>query len=145
MNADLHMADALKATGGGNLFAVFGEPDIRVEDAGRGMIRVRVLGVDLFRPQTGEVVSAGPDEIALWLVDTDYDATSFVVRHAHFLGAEDPYKALRTTLKAEIDAAAWESLHSDVSRPFARPPSGRIAVKVINHLGDEVMKVFAVD
>jgi hypothetical protein len=67
-----------------------------------------------------------------------------IVRHAYFLGANDPYKALKTTLKAEIDQEAWESLYSDTSRPFPKPESGRIAVKVINHLGDEVMKVFAV-
>ena len=54
------------------------------------------------------------------------------------------YKAIRTTLKAEIDEDAWESLKATVSRPIARPKSGRIAVKVINHLGDEVMKVFGV-
>jgi adenine-specific DNA-methyltransferase len=103
-----------------------------------------VLGVDVFKPQTGEIETGGPDTIALWLIDTDYDEESFFVRHAYFLGASDPYKALKTTLKAEIDEEAWASLHSDTSRPFEKPSSGRIAVKVINHLGDEVMKVFAV-
>jgi adenine-specific DNA-methyltransferase len=144
MNADLHMADALKNTGGGNLFVVFGEPDIAIEDAGTGKIQVRVKGVDVYHPQTGDIVSGGPDTLALWLLDTDYNEESFFVRHAYFLGSNDPYKALKTTLKAEIDEEAWESLHSDVSRPFAKPKSGRIAVKVINHLGDEVMKVFGV-
>ena len=68
----------------------------------------------------------------------------FYFRHAYFLGANDPYKALKTTLKAEINEEAWESLHSDTSRPFPKPTTARIAVKVINHLGDEVMKVFKV-
>ena len=144
MNPDLHMGADLKATGAGNLFVVFGEPDIKIEDAGDGMIRVKVFGVDVFKPQTGEVISEGTDGIALWMLDTDYNEESFFVRHAYFLGANDPYKALKTTLKAEIDEAAWEGLYSDVSRPFTKPASGRIAVKVINHLGDEVMKVFAV-
>ena len=144
MNPDLHMGADLKATGSGNLFVVFGEPDIKIEDAGDGMIRVKVFGVDVFKPQTGEVISEGTDGIALWMLDTDYNEESFFVRHAYFLGANDPYKALKTTLKAEIDEAAWEGLYSDVSRPFPKPASGRIAVKVINHLGDEVMKVFAV-
>ena len=144
MNPDLHMAKDLKSTGHGNLFVVFGEPDIQIEDAGDGMIQVKVFGVDVFKPQTGEVVSEGTDGIALWMLDTDYNEESFFVRHAYFLGANDPYKALKTTLKAEIDAEAWESLYSDTSRPFAKPSSGRIAVKVINHLGDEVMKVFGV-
>ena len=142
MNADLHMAGDLKNTGKGNLFVVFGEPDIDIEDAGEGRIRVRVNGVDVFHPNTGEVRSDGPEGIACWFVDTDYDEESFFVRHAYFLGANDPYKALKTTLKAEIDADAWASLHSAVSRPFPRPASGRIAVKVINRLGDEAMKVF---
>ena len=145
MNPDLHMGGDLKATDTGNLFVIFGEPDIRIEDAGDNMIRVVVSGVDVFKPQTGEVISEGTDGIALWMLDTDYNEESFFVRHAYFLGANDPYKALKTTLKAEIDEEAWESLYSDTSRPFPKPASGRIAVKVINHLGDEVMKVFAVE
>lgn len=144
MNPDLHMGGDLKATNSGNLFVIFGEPDIRIEDAGDGMIRVKVFGVDVFKPQTGEVVSEGTDGIALWMLDTDYNEESFFVRHAYFLGANDPYKALKTTLKAEIDEEAWESLYADTSRPFPKPASKRIAVKVINHLGDEVMKVFEV-
>jgi adenine-specific DNA-methyltransferase len=145
MNPDLHMGGDLKSTGAGNLFVIFGEPDIRITDAGDGMVQVQVFGVDVFKPQTGEVQSEGTDGIALWMLDTDYNEESFFVRHAYFLGANDPYKALKTTLKAEIDEEAWESLYSDTSRPFAKPKSGRIAVKVINHLGDEVMKVFAVE
>lgn len=144
MNPDLHMADALKNTGAGNLFVVFGEPDIEIIPAGGGDIQVKVKGVDVFRPQEGKVQSDDTDTIALWMIDTDYNEESFFVRHAYFLGANDPYKALKTTLRAEIDAEAWASLHSDTSRPFPKPKSGRIAVKVINHLGDEVMKVFGV-
>ena len=107
-------------------------------------IRDRVKGVDVFRPNSGEIQSDGTEGIACWFIDTDYNAESFFVRHAYFLGANDPYKSLKTTLKAEIDADAWASLNSDTSRPFDKPTSGRIAVKVINHLGDEVMKVFRV-
>ena len=144
MNADLHMAADLMNTGKGNLFVIFGEPDIDVLDADDGQIRVRVNGVDVFHPNTGKVQSDGPEGIACWFIDTDYNEENFFVRHAYFLGANDPYKALKTTLKAQIDAEAWESLHSDTSRPFEKPTSGRIAVKVINHLGDEVMKIFRV-
>ncbi len=232
MNPDLHMAGELKNTGSGNLFVIFGEPDIDIFEAGdphpgplpegegersgplpegegersgplpegegersgplpegegersgplpegegevgapsvaprqlprrgsseesplpsgervrvrglRDQLQVRVNGVDVFDPSKGEVRSDGPEGIACWFVDTDYNGESFFVRHAYFLGQNDPYKSLKTTLKAEIDEEAWSSLHSDVSRPFDRPASGRIAVKVINHLGDEVMKVF---
>jgi adenine-specific DNA-methyltransferase len=145
MNADLHMADDLKNTGKGNLFVIFGEPDIDILDAERGQIKVKVNGVDVFHPNTGEVRSDGADGIACWFVDTDYNEESFFVRHAYFLGANDPYKSLKTTLKAEIHEEAWATLHSDTSRPFDKPASGRIAVKVINHLGDEVMKVFRVN
>ena len=150
MNADLHMSEDLKNNGKGNLFVIFGEPDISLlpetDAKGRetGMLRVKVNGVDVFKPSTGEICSGEADDIACWFVDTDYDEESFFVRQAYFLGANDPYKALKTTLKAEIDKDAWESLHSDTSRPFPRPEGGRIAVKVINHLGDEVMKVFRV-
>jgi len=143
MNADLHMAADLKSTGKGNLFVVFGEPDIDILQKD-GKYQVHVKGVDVFHPSTGKVESSGADGIACWFIDTDYNEESFFVRHAYFLGANDPYKSLKTTLKAEIDREAWESLHSDISRPFEKPTSGRIAVKVINHLGDEVMKVFKV-
>jgi adenine-specific DNA-methyltransferase len=160
MNADLHMADDLKNTGKGNLFVIFGEPDIDILDAAGkslkttinghdayplpdgGQMVVKVNGVDVFHPNTGEVRSDGADGIACWFIDTDYNEESFFVRQAYFLGANDPYKALKTTLKAEINEDAWATLNSDTSRPFDKPKSGRIAVKVINHLGDEVMKVF---
>ena len=151
MNADLHMADALKNTGKGNLFVIFGEPDIDIldaagdDDAEPGQIKVRVNGVDVFHPNTGEVRSDGPNGIACWFIDIDYNQESFFVRHAYFLGQNDPYKSLKTTLKAEINQEAWETLNRATSRPFDKPESGRIAVKVINHLGDEVMKVFRVD
>jgi adenine-specific DNA-methyltransferase len=144
LNPDLHMGEDLKATVNGKLFVVFGEPDIDSDKLKDGMLRVKINGVDVFKPQSGEIESGGPDTVALWMIDTDYNEESFFVRQAYFLGANDPYKALKTTLKAEIDEEAWASLNSDTSRPFPKPASGRIAVKVINHLGDEVMKVFGV-
>ena len=144
MNADLHMASDLRNTGKGNLFVVFGEPDIDILDAGGGQIKVKVNGVDVFHPNTGEIRSDSADGVACWFIDTDYNEESFFVRHAYFLGAKNPYKALKTTLKAEINREAWETLNCDTSRPFDKPASGRIAVKVINHLGDEVMKVFRI-
>jgi adenine-specific DNA-methyltransferase len=144
MNADLHMAEDLKNTGKGNLFVIFGEPDIDILAAEDGQIQVKINGVDVFHPNTGEVRSDSAAGIACWFIDTDYNEESFFVRQAYFLGANDPYKALKTTLKAEINEEAWATLKSDTSRPFNKPKSGHIAVKVINHLGDEVVKVFAV-
>ncbi|GMU82479.1 MAG: hypothetical protein AMXMBFR47_23500 [Planctomycetota bacterium] len=149
MNAELHMSEDLKSTGKGNLFVIFGEPDIEMlpvkDGPDRGKVRVKINGVDVFHPSSGEVRSDGAEGIACWFIDTDYNEESFFVRHAYFLGAGDPYKSLKTTLKAEINEEAWATLHSDTSRPFEKPKSGRIAVKVINHLGDEVMKVFRVE
>lgn len=144
MNPDLHMSEELKNTGAGNMFVVFGEPDIEWDFDGDGNIVVEVLGVDVFDPKTGEVRASGKDDLAAWFIDTDYNEESFFVRHAYFLGAHDPYKSLKTSLKAEIDKEAWETLYRDISRPFGRPSTGRFAVKVINHFGDEVMKVFGV-
>ena len=147
MHADLHMQQDLANSGKGNLFVIFGEPDIDILDAtgpdGQpNQIQVKIKGVDVFDPSTGEVRSDEPDNIACWFIDSDYNGESFFVRQAYFLGQNDPYKSLKTSLKAEIDLEAWESLNSDTSVPFAKPSTGRIAVKVINHLGDEVMKVY---
>jgi adenine-specific DNA-methyltransferase len=144
INPDLHMAGELKNTGKGNLFIVFGEPDVDVETLPGDQIIVRVNGVDVFDPNTGDIRSGDTESIAAWFIDTDYDEENFFVRHAYFLGANDPYKSLKTALRAEIDPEAWATLYSDTSRPFDRPREGRIAVKVINHFGDEVMKVFRV-
>jgi len=144
MNADLHMGGELKATGKGNLFVVFGEPDIDILHVDDGTVRVHVKGVDVFDPTTGEVRSDTVDGIACWFIDTDYNEESFFVRQAYFLGQTDPYGTLKATLKTEIDADVWGTLNSEISRPFRMPKSGRIAIKVINHLGDEVMKIFRV-
>ncbi|MCX5513004.1 DNA methyltransferase [Kaistia algarum] len=144
INPDMHMSAELKNTGRGNMFVVFGEPDVDILDEGGEMIRVKVNGVDVFDPNTGDIRSNDTKGIAAWFIDTDYNEESFFVRHAYFLGDNDPYKSLKTALQSEIDADAWATLYSDTSRPFARPQSSRIAVKVINHFGDEVMKVFRV-
>lgn len=144
INPDMHMSEELKNTGRGNMFVVFGEPDVDVLDDGGATVRVKVNGVDVFDPNTGDIRSSDTEGIAAWFIDTDYNEESFFVRHAYFLGANDPYKSLKTALQAEIDEDAWATLYSDTSRPFERPTGGRIAVKVINHFGDEVMKVFGV-
>lgn len=141
INPDLHMPD-LANTGAGNLFTVFGEPDIQVHDEGDDMVSVEVMGVDMYKG--GQIESGDADDIAVWFIDTDYNYESFFVRHAYFPGANDPYKALKTTLKAEVNQEAWDSLNRVRSRPFAKPKDGRVAVKVVNHLGDEVMKVLEV-
>ena len=145
MNNDLHMADRLKSGKSGNLFVMFGEPDIELRQTADDKIEIEIKGVDIFDPTTGDVKASGPDDIACWFIDTDYNDEAFFVRHAYFSGGgPDPFKRLKSTLKAEINREAWESLYSTVSRPFDRPSTGRVAVKAINHYGDEVLKVFTV-
>ena len=147
MNPDLAMDTAdqklLKSTGAGNLFMVFGEPDLELRTLPDGKLQVELHGLDVYDPTTGEIRSDTTDEIACWFIDTDYNEESFFVRHAYFTGADEPYKKLQRALKAEIDEAAWSSLYSTVSRPFDAPSTGKIAVKVINHYGDEVLKVYS--
>jgi adenine-specific DNA-methyltransferase len=141
MNPDLAMGDELlKKTGAGNLFMVFGEPDLDVRKLKDGTITVEVKGVDVYDPTTGQIRNSSTDDIACWFLDTSYDGESFFVRHAYFTGADEPYEKLKRALKAEVDEAAWSSLYSTKSRPFAKPTSGKVAVKVINHYGDEVLK-----
>lgn len=136
MNADLHMAEDLKNTGKGNLFVIFGEPDIDILHTDDGQLQVKINGVDVFHPSTGKVESSGPDGIACWFIDTDYNEESFFVRHAYFLGQNDPYSALKTTPKAEINEEAWATLNStprghlpnqraDGSRLRSSPPRRR--------------------
>jgi adenine-specific DNA-methyltransferase len=145
MNPDLAMGDELlKKTGAGNLFMVFGEPDVEIKKQKNGQFVTEIKGVDVYDPTTGQIRSASTDDIACWLIDTDYNSESFFVRHAYFTGAEEPYDKLKRALRAEIDEAAWSALYSTVSRPFGKPKSGKIAIKVINHYGDEVLKVFEI-
>jgi adenine-specific DNA-methyltransferase len=149
MNPDLAMGDELlKKTGAGNLFTVFGEPDVKLETKD-GKVVVTIRGVDVFDPGTGAVRSGDTDDIACWFIDTDYDGQSFFVRHVYFLhGGKDtkegPYDKLKKALRAEIDEGGWSKLYSATSQPFDPPQSGKIAVKVINHFGDEVLKVYPV-
>ena len=144
MNPDLAMSDELlKTTGAGNLFMVFGEPDVDIRKQD-GRVTVEIKGVDIYDPTTGQIRSNSTDDIACWFIDTDYNEESFFVRHAYFTGVEEPYDKLKRALRAEIDESAWSSLYSTISRPFDIPSTGQIAIKVINHYGDEVLKVYEV-
>jgi adenine-specific DNA-methyltransferase len=145
MNPDLSMGDELlKKTGAANLFMVFGEPDITVEATDGDKLTIEIRGVDTYNPTTGEIRSDSTEEIACWFLDTEYNGESFFVRHAYFLGADDPYDKLKRALRADIDEAAWSTMHRAKSRPFPKPATGKIAIKVINHYGDEVLKVYPV-
>ena len=136
--------EVLKKTGTGNLFMVFGEPDLKVSTKD-GKVEVEIKGLDIYDPTTGEIRSNTTDDIACWFIDTNYNGESFFVRHAYFTGADKPYDKLKRALRAEIDEEAWSSLYLTKSRPFDKPDTGKIAIKVINHYGDEVLKVYEVD
>lgn len=144
INPDLSMGDLLKKTGSGNLFLAFGEPEVKVKEKKEGLV-VEIVGVDIYDPVKSEIRSSGSGDpehdIAAWFIDTNYNSDAFFVTHAYFLGGDKPYERLKKALKADIDENAWEELYSTVSRPFPKPKTGKIAVKVINHYGDEVMKV----
>src|SRR5438094_10327961 len=143
MNPDLAMGDELlKKTGAGNLFMVFGEPDVKITNDKDGKVTVEIRGVDVYDPTTGQIRSSSTDDIACWFIDTDYNGESFFVRHAYFTGGDEPYEKLKRALRAEIDEGAWATLYSTVSRQFAPPETDKLAVKAINHYGDEVLKVF---
>jgi adenine-specific DNA-methyltransferase len=153
MNPDLAMGDdLLKKTGSGNLFMTFGEPDIspvnpetgKIAPQPDGKIKIRINGVDVYDPTTGQIRSNSVDDIACWFIDTDYNEESFFVRHAYFTGADKPLDQLKKALRADINEAAWSSIYTTESRPFDRPKGGKVAVKVINHYGDEVLRVFEV-
>ncbi|MBS1717341.1 MAG: site-specific DNA-methyltransferase [Armatimonadetes bacterium] len=145
MNNDLSMGDdLLKKTGAGNLFMVFGEPDLTIHAQADGKVVVEVRGLDVYDPTTGQIRSGSTDDLAVWFIDTNYNGESFFVRHAYFLGADEPYAKLKRALRAEIDEGAWSALYSTTSQPFPKPETGKIAVKVINHFGDEVLKVYEV-
>jgi adenine-specific DNA-methyltransferase len=153
MNPDLAMGEELlKKTGSGNLFMIFGEPDIqpvdpktgRIKPGADGRIQIELMGLDIYDPTTGQIRGNSTADIACWFIDTNYNGESFFVRHAYFTGGDKPYEKLQRALRAEVDEAAWAELYSTKSRPFDRPETGKIAVKVINHYGDEVLKVFGV-
>jgi adenine-specific DNA-methyltransferase len=144
MNPDLWMSDELlKKTGAGNLFMVFGELTVDIRRQKDKKVVVEIKALDVYDPTTGQIRSSTTDDIACWFIDTNYNGESFFVRHAYFTGAEEPYEKLKRALKADIDEAAWASLYSTTSRPFDPPETGKIAIKVINHYGDEVLEVFA--
>ncbi|MEO6350775.1 MAG: hypothetical protein ABIP53_08990 [Candidatus Limnocylindrales bacterium] len=145
MNPDRAMGDELlKKTGSGNLFMVFGEPDIEIRATHNDHVVLQIHGLDVYDPTTGAVCSSSVDDIAAWFLDTDYNGETFFVRHAYFTGADDPFERLRRAMRADVSDEAWSTVDSTVSRPFPRPKSGKIAVKVNNHYGDEVMKVLGV-
>lgn len=140
MNADLHMELDDKGVNA-NAFVIYGEPDVDILREGNNF-RVQLNGVDVYVPKLNTVRSGEVDDIDCWMVDTDYNEQCFVARQVFFPDNPTLYKALKKMLNNDIDAEEWEAAAGTLSHPFPRPYSNKIAVKVINHFGDEVMKIY---
>jgi len=146
MHPDLMMEEKLlKKTGSGNLFTAFGEPDIEIHMQEDGKVVVTIAGVDIYDPTTDQLHSHTTDNIACWFIDTSYNGECFFVRHVYFTGKSEPYNKLQRALRARIDESVWSTLYSTSSRPFDPPKTGKIAVKVINEYGVEVLKIYKIN
>ena len=144
MNNDLQagLREELKNTGTGNIFMVFGEPDIKVAKTEKNKIKIKINGLDVYDPTTGSIRNNPVEQIACWFIDTDYDGESFYVKHAYFVGNEKEFESLKKTLKLQLDLEEWSKLNSTESIPFEIPKSKKNALKVINNFGDEILKVY---
>ncbi len=138
---DVLVGDLLKTTRASQIFTVFGQPDVRVERKTDGTYVVELRGVDIYDPLTGEVHSTRGENVAAWFLDTDYDGKTFKISQAFFPGDPDAWEKLQRALKAQIDPEAFEMMRGTVSFPFTPGEHGRIAVKVIDFRGNEVVRV----
>jgi adenine-specific DNA-methyltransferase len=138
---DVLVGDLLKTTRASQIFSVFGQPDVRVEKQKDGTCVVQLRGVDIYDPLTGKVHSTRGEDVAAWFLDTDYDGKTFHICQAFFPGDANAWDKLQRALKAQIDAEAFERMRGTVSFPFQPGEHRRIAVKVIDFRGNEVVRV----
>jgi len=138
---DVLVGDLLKTTRASQIFTVFGQPDVGVQKHKDGTYRVELRGVDIYDPLTGKVHSARGEDVAAWFLDTDYDGMTFHICQAFFPGDADAWEKLQRALKAQIDPEAFEQMRGTVSFPFEPGEHKRIAVKVIDFQGNEVVRV----
>jgi adenine-specific DNA-methyltransferase len=138
---DVLVGDLLKTTRASQIFTVFGQPDVRVEKQKDGTYRVELRGVDIYDPLSGEVHSTRGEDVAAWFLDTDYDGKTFKISQAFFPGDPDAWEKLQRALKAQIAPEAFEQMRGTVSFPFQPGEHQRIAVKVIDFRGNEVVRV----
>jgi len=143
ISPDVIVGDLLKATKGSQLFTVFGQPDVRVEKGADGFV-VKLLGVDIYDPETGEVHSTSSGEIPAWFLDEDYDGYTFRICQAFFpkeATAKNPWDRLENALRGVVDKDKMEMFRGTESLAFRGGQEKRIAVKVIDNRGNEVMVV----
>jgi adenine-specific DNA-methyltransferase len=151
MNADLLTDDLKKKRVTNESFWLIGQPDVRVktitEGGDKGKYQVEVLGFDYYDTKNGTVISGGAHNIAVWMLDTDYDGRSLYPRQVFFPIADEKsgWSRLARNLKAEIDEELIEAYHGTKSLPFPPGTYKRIAVKIVDDRGIESLKVIEVD
>jgi adenine-specific DNA-methyltransferase len=137
---DILVGDLLKKKRTDQLFAVYGAPDVKIHsENGGSLVSVELVGVDLYDPNTGETRSAKGTDAAALFVDHDYDGKSFCISQALFPGGSNPWEKLQKALKGQIDEEKFAALQSARSLPFK--PGNKVAVKVIDDRGNEVIKI----
>ena len=141
VSPDVLVGDLLKTTRASQIFTVFGQPDVNVQKQKDGTFVVELRGVDIYDPLTGEVHSTRGEDVAAWFLDTDYDGRTFHICQAFFPGDPDAWEKLQRALKAQIDPEAFDRMRGTVSFPFQPGEHRRIAVKVIDFRGNEVVRV----
>lgn len=139
---DVVMKDMLKETPNSQLFTVFGLPRTRLDPAADGMWTVAMEGVDVYNPIDNTVVSTGASKVAAWFVDTNYDGRTFCICQAFFPDSS-AWTKLSRALKDVVDEAAFAQFTGTTSLPFPTGTHARIAVKVIDPRGSEVLRVLA--
>lgn len=144
MNADMLTDDLRKKRSSNESFWLVGQPDVRIHKVEGGKIQVEVMGFDYYNPKTGNVESGGKKNIAMWMLDTDYDNRSLFPSQVFFpmAGAKDGWAKLAKNLKAEIDEEKIEAFKGTISLPFEA--GSAVAVKIIDDRGIESLRVLTV-
>jgi len=147
MNTDLFTDDLKKKRSGNDSFWLIGQPDVEIKTIAKGedkdKYQVEVIGFDYYNPKTGNVDSGGKGNIAMWLLDTNYDDRSLFPSQVFFpmAGAKDGWSKLARNLKAEIDEEKIEAFKGTISLPFKKGGNAKIAVKIIDDRGIESLRV----
>ena len=140
INPDVAMGGLLKETPTSQLFTVFGEPRTKVEMSEDDEYIVVMEGVDVYNPVDNMVTSEGGDRVAAWFIDSDYDGRTFCIAQA-FFPDKKAWSKIARSLKGVIDPERFESFSGTTSLPFPAGEHRRVAVKVIDPRGNEVMRV----
>lgn len=146
MNGDLLTGDLKKKRASNESFWLIGQPDVQLDRIKGGKFCVEVLGFDYYDTKAGNVKSGGTKNIAMWMLDTDYDGRSLFPKQVFFpmAGSKDGWARLARNLKAEIDLDKIEAYRGTVSLPFRPGVNRRIAVKIVDDRGIESLKIMEV-